>query len=47
MSSVIGQKKGQKLTLINPLKPNGLADEPFAKFRAADGIFHFFFQPIV
>ena len=42
MSSVIGQKKGQKLTLINPLKPNGLVDEPFAKFRAADGIFHFF-----
>ena len=42
MSSVIGQKKGQKLTLINPLKPNGLADEPFAKFRAADSIFHFF-----
>ena len=42
MSSVIGQKKGQKLTLINPLKPNGLADEPFANFRAVDGIFHFF-----
>ena len=43
MSSVIGQKKkGKKLTLIYPFKPNGLADEPFAKFRAADGIFHFF-----
>ena len=41
MSSVIGQKKGQQLTLINPLKPNGHADEPIAKLRAADGIFHF------